>query len=759
MIQFIVKIKSGLGIFFLFLIVFLFEYLSAQTPTKNGWFWQYPKPQGNTLNDIYIFNRDTAIAVGDLGSVIKTTDGGGNWSVEHHTAGTLQDLKGVYFIDQLRGWAVGGNTLIKTEDGGSSWTEIQTNTPLAMRAVHFVDIDTGIVIGDEGIILRTTDSGNSWDIRKIDNYIGNGWLDVFNLDAITFTDKQTGWIIGAGYYGNQIYKTTDCGRSWQWNEFIIQPKVYSGLSDICFINKNCGVITGDLGAFLKTTDGGTTWQYQNLSEKYQKWEYQYFYSTFFTDSLTGWIVGGSNNAFILKTTDGGENWIEAANNDSEMMHRFYKIRFSDTLADNSGWIIGQFGMIYRTIDTGDTWTSQREKRYNFNSVYFTDLNTGWVVGDSGVILSTIDGGENWIKQFNSDSIILSSVYAIDSQNVFAVGSILKGYLPSYMGNGVILKTNNGGQLWIKQSFDTLQAFGSIVFVDDSTGWIMVTSGTLLKTIDKGNTWEPFSTVSGTLFYEMQFINRDIGWISDIDSDHLLKTTDGGKNWSPQFIDSTFNIYSFNFINTNTGWAVGTQNGYNNVFKTTDGGMEWLPYNNVPISNYYSVKFINDNIGWIAGDRGPSGSYRSVIVKTTNGGFSWIDQEGPSTGGLMDLFFVNEDIGWSVGDGIFKTINGGGIVSVEKLREEYIPRQIELLQNYPNPFNSSTTIEFVIEEYGNASLRVYDILGREVSELLNKKISSGKYKVKWNAEKLSSGVYFYKLRVGEYSKTKKMLLLK
>ena len=71
----------------------------------------------------------------------------------------------------------------------------------------------------------------------MDDYIGIGWLDIFDLWAITFTDKQTGWIIGAGYYGNQIYKTTDCGRSWYWNEHIIMPKVLSGLIDICFLIK------------------------------------------------------------------------------------------------------------------------------------------------------------------------------------------------------------------------------------------------------------------------------------------------------------------------------------------------------------------------------------------------------------------------------------------------------------------------------------------------------------------------------------------
>jgi photosystem II stability/assembly factor-like uncharacterized protein len=364
------------------LFIFL-EKVSAQASGNEGWFWQYPKPQGNTLNDIFIFNRDTAIAVGDLGTVIKTTNGGESWDVQHHGGGTSYDLKNVHFTDSMNGWAVGGikypskNIFLKTGNGGKDWTEVTTDTTLCYNAVYFIDADTGFVVGEDGILLRTTDGGNSWDTRRIDDYIGYGWLDVFDLFAITFTDKQTGWTVGAGYYGNQIYKTTDCGRTWQWNEQVVLPKIYSGLFDICFTDKNHGFITGDLGSFLKTTDGGATWQYQNLSEKYQKEDYQFFNSIFFTDSITGWIVGGNGSidshygGVILTTTNGGEIWAEVDSNKS--YGQLYKIRFSDR---NRGWFVGQSGMIYRTTDVGGNWISQKEKKYNFSSIYFVNENNG-----------------------------------------------------------------------------------------------------------------------------------------------------------------------------------------------------------------------------------------------------------------------------------------------------------------------------------------------------------------------------------------------
>src|SRR3972149_1165762 len=103
---------------------FSFEQAYTQIADSEGWFWQYPKPQGNILRDIFIFDSTTAIVVGDLGTVIKTYDGGDSWNVQHHAGGTDIDLYSIHFTDAVNGWAAGGiwfenkNVLIKTTDGG-----------------------------------------------------------------------------------------------------------------------------------------------------------------------------------------------------------------------------------------------------------------------------------------------------------------------------------------------------------------------------------------------------------------------------------------------------------------------------------------------------------------------------------------------------------------------------------------------------------------------------------------------------------------
>ena len=118
--------------------------------------------------------------------------------------------------------------------------------------------------------------------------------------------------------------------------------------------------------------------------------------------------------------------------------------------------------------------------------------------------------------------------------------------------------------------------------------------------------------------------------------------------------------------------------------------------------------------------------------------------------------------------IIKTTNGGELVGIHSLNKEInVPKNYLLFQNYPNPFNPSTKIKFEIplsrgvsEGRGVlTSLVVYDILGREVTTLVNDNLSPGTYEIEWDASNFASGVYYYKLTTGDFSETKKLILLK
>ena len=100
-----------------------------------------------------------------------------------------------------------------------------------------------------------------------------------------------------------------------------------------------------------------------------------------------------------------------------------------------------------------------------------------------------------------------------------------------------------------------------------------------------------------------------------------------------------------------------------------------------------------------------------------------------------------------------------ITSVPEQTADEIPIAFVLSQNYPNPFNPSTTISFTLPLKSFVALKVFDIIGQEVATLVNKELSEGTHIQQWNAVNLASGIYFYRLQVGTFTETKKLVLLR
>jgi hypothetical protein len=106
----------------------------------------------------------------------------------------------------------------------------------------------------------------------------------------------------------------------------------------------------------------------------------------------------------------------------------------------------------------------------------------------------------------------------------------------------------------------------------------------------------------------------------------------------------------------------------------------------------------------------------------------------------------------------KTTNGGGLVSINPVINS-LPKAFTLYQNYPNPFNPTTVIKFQVPSSRFVKLTLFDILGREIAALVNEQLQPGAYEVKWDASNYPSGVYYYKLTSGDYTETKKLILIK
>ena len=202
-----------------------------------------------------------------------------------------------------------------------------------------------------------------------------------------------------------------------------------------------------------------------------------------------------------------------------------------------------------------------------------------------------------------------------------------------------------------------------------------------------------------------------------------------------------------FINNLEGWVVGN-NGL--ILYTNNGGASWDVQVNPSFNHLRSVFFLNANEGWTVGDNGR-------ILHTTNGGTDWnIEASGLTSEFLTGVHFTSSINGYVVGEG--ETIlKFGELTAVEN--EKDLVTGFSLSQNYPNPFNPITNIEFRIANFEFVSLKVYDVLGNEVAVLINEEKPAEKYEVEFNGNDLTSGIYFYQLRSGDYVQTKKMLLIK
>ena len=250
-------------------------------------------------------------------------------------------------------------------------------------------------------------------------------------------------------------------------------------------------------------------------------------------------------------------------------------------------------------------------------------------------------------------------------------------------------------------------------------------------------------------FKLFFLNYNTGWCgADF---KLYRTSDAGVNWA-EISSFTETVKSIFFLNVNTGWLglSGAKIAY-----TSNGGSNWSiqqPFNIIS-NNVTDIEFINSQTGWAG-----IGWYQHIL-KTTNGGINWGYQIDSS--GSINITFFDTLRGWSGDIGISHTVNGGGEIIYTGFvnNNRRIPNEFVLYQNYPNPFNPTTTIKLDLPQSSNINLVICDVLGRELYTIANQYLKTGTYSFTWDASGYSSGIYFYRLTTGDYSETKKMVLIK
>jgi len=516
----------------------------------------------------------------------------------------------VHFTDSRNGWAVGTfGMILHTTNGGDSWQIQSAPSKQFLYSVHFTDSRNGWTVGSSGTILHTANGGESWQIQSSPS--------LQNLQAVHFTDPRNGWAVGDS---GIILHTVNGGESWQ----IQSSASPQQLKSVHFSDPRNGWIVGP-GTILHTVNGGDSWQIQSFPFS------GFLNAVHFTNSRNGWAVGIRGT--ILHTANGGDSWqIQSSPNSQNLL----SVHFTDL---RQGWAVGDSGTILHTANGGDSWQIQSSPFLRFlHAVSFTDPRNGWAVGDSGAILHTANGGDSWQIQSYASPQDLLSIHFTDSRNGWAVGDF-----------GTILHTINGGGSWQIQSSPSQRVLYSVHFTDSRQGWAVGDSGTILHTVNGGDSWQIQSSPSERSLSSVHFTDSLQGWAVGY-SGTILHTANGGDTWQIQSSPSLQIYYSVHFTDRRNGWIVGDSG---TILHTVNSGDSWQIQSSAPPYPLRAVHFTDSLQGWALG-------YHGTIIHTANSGDSWQTQSSPSQQFLRAVHFTDSRNGWAVVDSgtILHTVNGG-----------------------------------------------------------------------------------------------------
>jgi photosystem II stability/assembly factor-like uncharacterized protein len=247
---------------------------------------------------------------------------------------------------------------------------------------------------------------------------------------------------------------------------------------------------------------------------------------------------------------------------------------------------------------------------------------------------------------------------------------------------------------------------------------------------------------------------------------IYRSTNAGVNWTTTLMPVLIDCITF--YNATTGITSGVNDfGTSIVFKTTNGGVNWNEIYSIPLRVFTNIMTVPSTgtafaIG-VTVDTTIFANSKIATLKTTNYGATWVLKELNTTQHMMGLWIADADNFYMSGGDlnepavVLKSTNGGNVF-VNAVGSE-VPDSYSLGQNYPNPFNPRTAIRFQVAGNSDVVIKVFDVQGREVRTLVNERMQAGIYEVDFDGTGLNSGVYFYQMRAGKYSETKRMILIK
>jgi len=299
----------------------LINLLVVASTQINAQTWKVQTSNTNKeIASVHFVNAYIGYAVGVQGTALKTIDAGRTWTPL--TTGYSVDYMGVKFVNDTCGWIVGlSGTILYTSNGGKTFTKQVSGSTKKLYEITAINASTAWIAGEQDAFLTTSDTGKTWTAKPT----GQSW----NGRGVFFLNKDTGFI---ACENGRICKTIDGGTNWTISTTVSSQVLYS----VQFINDEIGYCSGGIinnPVIYKTINGGSTWtSVTNVPQNVN-----IIYDINFVDTLTGYAA--CHAGYYIKTTDGGKTW------ESENLNTTSNLKSIQFVNPYKAWITGSSGTI------------------------------------------------------------------------------------------------------------------------------------------------------------------------------------------------------------------------------------------------------------------------------------------------------------------------------------------------------------------------------------------------------------------------------
>jgi photosystem II stability/assembly factor-like uncharacterized protein len=605
------------------------------TVGHSGWNWGNPQPQGNTLRTVE-FAGGLGFAAGDFGTLLRTDDGGRSWTGV--PTGTTASLTHVSIHSSTV--VVGdGCYLSRSDDGGVTFKRLAVSCKPGIASLAFPSPVNGYVLLADGSLLRTADGGDTFTpggpVPGTEATSPAGPPDT--ATDMFFTDASTGFAVTRGSAGGAVYRTTDGGQTWFQRTTSAQ-----GLNGVYFQDAGVGYAVGAANTVLKTTDGGETWNPKPVPDTIPTSELRSIRCA----SAVNCVIATESGERVLRTTNGGNAYTAF----SPAAQKIFALSFS---TPSTLLAVGEGGTTVLSTNASSASPSFVPVADQPLSGSFRRLRSGsasLVVasGASGKLARSSDGGRHWSTVQVPTSEDLRDVWFVDGSVGFSLDN-----------GGQVQRTTDGGDGWNDMPTGTTARPNALYAPDASTVLLFGPKGVRRAT---SATNPQFDLVESKPATDATLTNYDRTAGSDLFAygrKALIASSDLGASWrkvkgpgpSPRYRKVDFLTDKLGYVLLESG----------RLFKTRNGGGKWTELIATGTAGGYDLSFGDARNGFLSvGAFGRSGS-SAWVLRTSDGGATWrpqlIGPEPLDQGGIVAPD-PSTAFGLAAGSELFYTDSGG-----------------------------------------------------------------------------------------------------